>query len=228
VIQASSGGAGPASNDSLVLFFEPDRVSLEPITGTELRYASDEILPEPHPSRVVLEPNGTRRIRLNDYRPNGGDTCLPPPADISAELVAVKKNVLRLWLRLLARETIALFMLVAVLGGLAFQVPVGWLSDRLDRRLVLAALGLGFAGFAVILVHLPHPLALVLPPAALLGGFMSTLYPVCVSDAHDRMDRVVASAYSLQRGLRKGNPTRGTNANVRDSVIETLAQRAFR
>ena len=37
-----------------------------------------------------------------------------------------------------ARATIALFMLVAVLGGLAFQVPVGWLSDRFDRRLVLA------------------------------------------------------------------------------------------
>jgi MFS family permease len=93
-----------------------------------------------------------------------------------------------------ARTTIALFMLVAVLGGLAFQVPVGWLSDRFDRRLVLAALGLGFAGLAVILVHLPRSLPVVLPPAALLGGFMSTLYPVCVSHAHDRMpaDRVVA------------------------------------
>jgi MFS family permease len=93
-----------------------------------------------------------------------------------------------------ARATIALFMLVAVLGGLAFQVPVGWLSDRFDRRLVLAVLGLGFAGSAVLLVHLPHSLLVVLPPAALLGGFMSTLYPVCVSHAHDRMrgDRVVA------------------------------------
>ena len=70
----------------------------------------------------------------------------------------------------------------------------GWLSDRFDRRLVLAALGLGFAGFAVFLVHLPRSLPVVLPPAALLGGFMSTLYPVCVSHAHDRMpaDRVVA------------------------------------
>ena len=93
-----------------------------------------------------------------------------------------------------ARATIALFMLVVVLGGLAFQVPVGWLSDRFDRRLVLAALGLGFTGLAVILVHLPRSLPVVLPPAALLGGFMSTLYPVCVSHAHDRMpaDRVVA------------------------------------
>jgi MFS family permease len=93
-----------------------------------------------------------------------------------------------------ARATIALFMLVAVLGGLAFQVPVGWLSDRFDRRLVLAALSFGFAVFAVILIHLPRSLPVVLPPAALLGGFMSTLYPVCVSHAHDRMpaDRVVA------------------------------------
>ena len=54
------------------------------------------------------------------------------------------------------RTTIALFMLVAVLGGLVFQVPVGRLSDRFDRRIVLAALGAGFAGTAVALVLLPH------------------------------------------------------------------------
>jgi MFS family permease len=92
------------------------------------------------------------------------------------------------------RATIALFMLVAVLGGLAFQVPVGRLSDRFDRRIVLAALSLGFAGAAVALVLLPHSRPVVLTAAALLGGFMSTLYPVCVALAHDRMpaDRVVA------------------------------------
>lgn len=94
----------------------------------------------------------------------------------------------------IARATIALFMLVAVLGGLAFQVPVGRLSDRFDRRLVLAALGFGFTGAAVALVLLPRSLPVVLPAAVLLGGFMSTLYPVCVAHAHDRMpaDRVVA------------------------------------
>ena len=91
------------------------------------------------------------------------------------------------------RPTIAIFMLVAVLGGLAFQVPVGRLSDRFDRRVVLAVLSLGFAGTAVALVLLPRSLPNVLPAAALLGGFMSTLYPVCVAHAHDRMpaDRVV-------------------------------------
>jgi MFS family permease len=92
------------------------------------------------------------------------------------------------------RETIALFMLAAVLGGLAFQVPVGRLSDRFDRRIVLAVLGLGFAGAAFVMVFLPRSLPAVLPAAILLGGFMSTLYPVCVAHAHDRMpaDRVVA------------------------------------
>jgi MFS family permease len=92
------------------------------------------------------------------------------------------------------QATIALFMLVAVLGGFAFQVPVGRLSDRFDRRIVLASLSLGFAVTALVMVFLPHPLAAILPAALLLGGFMSTLYPVCVAHAHDSMpaDRVVA------------------------------------
>ena len=92
------------------------------------------------------------------------------------------------------RATIALFMLAAVLGGLVFQIPVGRLSDRFDRRIVLALLSLGFASTAVVMVFLPRSRSMILPTAVLLGGFMSTLYPVCVAHAHDRMpaDRVVA------------------------------------
>ena len=99
----------------------------------------------------------------------------------------------------IAHTTIALVMLAAVLGGLAFQVPVGRLSDRLDRRLVLAALAVAFAVIAVAVVLLPHSLPVVLPLGALLGGFMSTLYPVCVAQAHDRTpaDRVVAVSGQL-------------------------------
>src|SRR5215469_6797048 len=98
-----------------------------------------------------------------------------------------------------SRATIALFMLVAVLGGFAFQIPVGRLSDRFDRRIVLAFLSLGFAVTALVMVLLPRPLATILPAAVLLGGFMSTLYPVCVAHAHDSMppDRVVAVSSRL-------------------------------
>src|SRR5262249_15736902 len=99
----------------------------------------------------------------------------------------------------IAESTIGFFMLAAVLGGLAFQVPVGRLSDRFDRLTVLAGLSLGIVGTAVALAHLPHQPAIELPAAALLGGFMSSLYPVCVADAHDRMpsDRVLAMSGRL-------------------------------
>ena len=85
------------------------------------------------------------------------------------------------------RETIGLFMLVAVLGGLAFQVPVALLSDRFDRRIVLVGLCTGLAVAAVALVRLPHAVLLILPAAALFGGLMSSLYPVCVAPAHGRV-----------------------------------------
>lgn len=134
-----------------------------------------------------------------------------------------------------ARGNIALFMLVAVLGGLAFQVPVGRLSDRFDRRIVLAALSLGFAGTAFVLVILPRPSSWALPTAAMLGGFMSTLYPVCVANAHDRMpaDRVVAvsSQLILVSGLGSVvGPVIGTNIMGRadiDGVLYLMAGAAL-
>ena len=93
-----------------------------------------------------------------------------------------------------SRQTIALFMLAVVLGGLAFQIPVGRLSDRFDRRIVLASLSGGFAVSAFVMVLMPRTVVIILPLAVLLGGFMSTLYPDCVAHAHDRMpaDRVLA------------------------------------
>lgn len=85
------------------------------------------------------------------------------------------------------RSTIGLFMLTAVLGGLALQVPIGRLSDRFDRRIVVAALGAGLTITAIVMLHLPPTLGVILPVAALFGGLMSTIYPVSVAHAHDRM-----------------------------------------
>jgi len=98
-----------------------------------------------------------------------------------------------------ARESIALLMLTAVLGGLTFQMPVGRLSDRFDRRIVLTALSLGLTATAITVVFLPHSAPFLLPPAALLGGFIATLYPVSVAMAHDSMpaDQVVAVSGGL-------------------------------
>ena len=125
------------------------------------------------------------------------------------------------------RGTIALFMFAAVAGGLAFQVPIGRLSDRLDRRHVVAGLGVGLAAAAVALVFLPRSLTMVLPVAALLGGFMSTLYPVCVAHANDRMpaERVVAvsGALILLSGVGSvAGPLIGTQLMVRFDINGVL------
>jgi len=81
---------------------------------------------------------------------------------------------------------ISSYMALAVFGGLLLQIPVAYLSDRFDRRLVAGLVALAFAG-----------LTQTIGPAAsthgffilwlLLGGFMSVIYPVCVAHANDRM-----------------------------------------
>ena len=123
----------------------------------------------------------------------------------------------------IARETIATFMLFAVLGGLAFQVPIGRLSDRFDRRLVLSMLSFGFAVTAVAMVNLPHSSTIILSAAVLLGGFMSTLYPVCVANAHDQLpaDQVVAVSGRLILVSGLGSilgPLIGTSLKARFSI----------
>lgn len=131
--------------------------------------------------------------------PYGQLTRTVPVAVVGAALSGLIASsfytLVPLWMqgRGIDQKTIGLFMLMAVLGGLAFQVPVGRFSDLFDRRAVLAFLCVGFAVVAVSLVYLPRSLPIILPAGAVLGGFMSTLYPVCVAHAHDRMegDRVV-------------------------------------
>src|SRR4051794_34846692 len=82
-------------------------------------------------------------------------------AALSGVITSAFYALVPMWMqgRGIARETIGLVMLAAVLGGLAFQVPVGQLSDRCDRRVVLAGLGIGLAAVAVSLVHLPRILS---------------------------------------------------------------------
>lgn len=137
---------------------------------------------------------------VTDFMPYGLLFRAAPIAVIGAALSGLINGafyaLVPVWMQdmKIAQNTIGLFMLTAVLGGLAFQVPVGRLSDRLDRRIVLAFLCAGLAVTAIVIVRLPYTLSAVLPAAAVFGGLMSTLYSVCVAHAHDRMpaDRVVA------------------------------------
>ncbi|RPF71920.1 MFS transporter [Aurantiacibacter spongiae] len=91
---------------------------------------------------------------------------------------------------------VALFASCVITGGVALQYPLGLLSDRFDRRRVIAACFV--AAFAVCLL-----LSLVARPGAifalgaLFGGFAFALYPLCVAHTNDHLgedERVGASS----------------------------------
>lgn len=86
----------------------------------------------------------------------------------------------------------ALFMTTVVLGGICFQFPIGMLADRFDRRVVLSAaliaLGVSWAlvaGSGAPDLARPSLFAL----AFVFGGSISSIYPICVAESFDRLDR---------------------------------------
>ncbi|MGE0722876.1 MAG: MFS transporter [Alphaproteobacteria bacterium] len=94
--------------------------------------------------------------------------------------------------------TISQIMTAVVLAGMAMQWPVGRLSDRRDRRVVIVAVTIGVAAAAAALAVVgPGSLALLLGLAAIYGGLSLTVYPLMVAHANDFTgpgDRVAASA----------------------------------
>ena len=84
---------------------------------------------------------------------------------------------------------IALMMSLTVVAGAAMQLPAGRLSDRMDRRFVLAAASFGAAliGLTIFAVA-PHSGAFVLPLTAAYGALAYTLYSLSVAHANDHAD----------------------------------------
>ncbi|MEM8540005.1 MAG: MFS transporter [Pseudomonadota bacterium] len=86
----------------------------------------------------------------------------------------------------LSTGQIATMLIVAMIGGVTLQFPLGRTSDRMDRRLVmLASTGFGLV-VAVILVLLQPTEAIILFTLMFLfGGILMPLYSLVVSHAND-------------------------------------------
>lgn len=91
----------------------------------------------------------------------------------------------------------AAFMSAVILGGVALQWPLGWLSDHFDRRAVILGVFAGTAAVALTMALLDAPGTLLLLLGGAFGGLSFTLYPLCVAHTNDRLtaaERVGASA----------------------------------
>jgi MFS family permease len=87
---------------------------------------------------------------------------------------------------------VTLFMSSVILGGMIFQWPIGRISDRFDRRAVLlcvlaAVVAVCVSG--VLAIRAQEPFLIFIAVAMLLGGGMTTIYPICVAQAFDHLPR---------------------------------------
>lgn len=97
----------------------------------------------------------------------------------------------------LSIERTSLFMFFVIIGGMLAQIPVGKISDRMDRRFVLLwEAGLMFFIAPWMHYFLDENLALLIIGALILGATIFVMYPVCVSHVNDQIEdseRVLAS-----------------------------------
>lgn len=101
------------------------------------------------------------------------------------------------------------FISAAVLGGAAFQLPLGRLSDHFDRRLVVfysSLCGAVISLFIVAVSSLASPSGWPLVMLSFLwGGCTMTIYAICTAHANDQADPadfvMVGSAMLLSLGL---------------------------
>ena len=97
---------------------------------------------------------------------------------------------------------VSLFMASVILGGMLLQWPIGRVSDRFDRRWVLlcvlgAVVGVCAAGVLAAAGGAAFPVFVAI--GMLMGGGMTTIYPICIAQVFDRLPRAryVAAAGGL-------------------------------
>lgn len=75
-----------------------------------------------------------------------------------------------------------------IFGGALLQLPIGHLSDRSDRRLVLVGVTVAGAGAALGIYILQDSLAAMLAASVLFGGCLFTLYSLAVAHTNDHLE----------------------------------------
>ena len=83
-------------------------------------------------------------------------------------------------------EQVTWFMSMSVLGGVLALWPLGWISDLVDRRLIITFASVGSVIIAVVIItHLTEGLVWLYALTTLFGAFSFPLYALCLAHAND-------------------------------------------
>lgn len=84
-------------------------------------------------------------------------------------------------------DAVAFFISLWIVAGAIFQYPLGWASDRVDRRLVLMLATIG-AGLSCLLVAGTTDRTIIFTGIFLFGGFALPLYSLSAAHANDHAE----------------------------------------
>ena len=151
-------------------------------------------------AQQIPGPSEPQRVRYRDLYRNSPLGVVA--VAISGMISSIIFSMGPVYARLSGSDTrgVAEFMAVSILAAVLTQYPVGRLSDRMDRRTVIATvclLATAVAGSIVLFGPLPRPLFLLL--TALFSGAALTLYSLSVSHVNDHLEpaQMVAASSRL-------------------------------
>ena len=80
------------------------------------------------------------------------------------------------------------FVTAIFLGGLMFQYPLGWFSDRVDRRVLVIGCALVGAVVATLALFVDDDVNLLIGCAFLIGGMANPMYGLLLAYANDFLE----------------------------------------
>lgn len=83
---------------------------------------------------------------------------------------------------------ISLFMSAIFLGGMVLQMPIGWMSDRMDRRILILLCALIGALAGLLGWFLGDSFTIVLVSGFILGGTSNPLYSLLIAYTNDYLE----------------------------------------
>ena len=120
----------------------------------------------------------------------------------------------------LSYKLVSTFMSAFIIGGVLFQIPVSYISDKMDRRTVIIILCMMSAMSCVVLyIGVLSSVVIMMVGAFLVGGMSLPIYGQCASHVNDHLlprQFVAASATLLL--------INGLGAAFAPTVVSTLMQ----
>lgn len=85
-------------------------------------------------------------------------------------------------------KQISAFVAAIYVGGMVLQYPIGWASDRMDRRRVIMGASVAGAVVTLAIFAFNPPFWILLIGAALIGGVANPLYSLLIAYTNDYLE----------------------------------------